>query len=676
MAKSGFLLVFDISFILMLSLCLGSAAANEDRKATLPGLEYSPSSHHISILQDVVKSSSVANLLLRSFKRSFNGFAANLTNEEAKRLASMKGVVSVFPSKTLQTLTTRSWDFMGFSETVTRIPAVESDIIIGFIDTGIWPESASFQDEGFGPPPKKWKGVCKGGKNFTCNNKIIGARFYSSITTQTTRDEIGHGSHIASTATGNKVKNTSFFGLGQGTARGAVPSAKIAAYRVCNRIGCESMDILAAFDDAIADGVNVISISIGGEGAITFHDDVIVIGAFHAMAKGVVTSNAAGNNGLAGLQTVSSVAPWMISVAASTTDRKFIDKVVLGNGNTVNFGGNFVARLAGAVGSIILEEMFENLAAVVALPACALNKSNYGVIKSYQNMTKKPEAGILKSEVIEDATAPIVANFSSRGPNFIVPDILKPDLSAPGENILAAYSPLGTPAIDGADTRHVEYSIDSGTSMACPHVAGVAAYVKTFHPDWSPSAIKSALMTTAWAMDQSKSLGGEFAYGSGHINPIKARDPGLVFEALEEDYIKLLCSIGYTIDQIKAISRDINSSCPPSSQNVPPKDLNYPSMTALVSSNESFTVNFLRIVTNVGLANSSYKAQVSPNPSLKIEVIPDILSFKSLQESKSFNVTVTGKSLEPYSMVSASLIWSDGIHRVRSPIVLHIPPGK
>ncbi|OMO66692.1 hypothetical protein COLO4_30417 [Corchorus olitorius] len=662
----------------------------------LPGLEYSPSSHHISILQDVVKS------------RSFNGFAANLTNEEAKRLASMKGVVSVFPSTTLQILTTRSWDFMGLNETITRSPAVESDTIIGVIDTGIWPESASFQDEGFGPPPKKWKGVCKGGNNFTCNNKIIGARFYSSISPSSARDEMGHGSHTASTAAGNIVKNTSFFGLGQGTARGAVPSARIAAYRVCDGNGCESKDILAAFDDSIADGVDVITISIGGINPLLFHEDVIAIGAFHAMVKGVITLHAGGNIG--GFHTITSVAPWIVTVAASTIDRQFIDKVVLGNGKTLNgfsinsfnlngtkfplvygkevtttcsedqakfceldcldsslvkgkivlcdqFKGNFIARLAGAVGSIVQNDKIENLSAVVTLPASALNKTNYEVVKSYVNSTKIPEAGILKSEVIKDASAPIVATFSSRGPNSVVLDILKPDLSAPGVNILAAYSPLGTPAHDDSDTRHDDYSIASGTSMACPHAAGVAAYVKTFHPDWSPSTIKSALMTTAWAMDQSKSQGGEFAYGSGHINPIKARDPGLVYETLKEDYIKLLCSIGYNLDQIKAIAGDNSSSCPPSYQKVPPKDLNYPSMTALVPPNESFTVNFLRTVTNVGLANSTYKAQVSPNSGLEVEVVPDILSFKSLQEKKSFNVTVTGKNLKQPAMVSASLVW-------------------
>ncbi|XP_022714512.1 subtilisin-like protease SBT4.3 [Durio zibethinus] len=696
---------------------------------SLPAVEHLPiSSNHLSMLQEVVQSSSVANFLIRNYERTFNGFAAKLTNQEAKKLASMKGVVSVFPSRTLHLLTTRSWDFMGFHENSNHNLAAESEVIIGVLDTGIWPESASFQDEGFGPPPKKWKGVCKGGKNFTCNNKIIGARFYSSSSSSnstdgTARDVEGHGSHTASTAAGNKVKDASFFGLGQGTARGAVPSARIAAYKVCHPEGCDSMDILAAFDDAIADGVDIITVSLGGESAVDFYEDTIAIGAFHAMEKGILTLNSAGNNGLSGLQSVSSVAPWMVSVAASSTDRQFIDKVILGDGEKLNgfsvnsfnlngtkfplmygkyvskncseteamlceedcldsslvegkivlcdqFKGSFEAHRAGAAGSILLNEDFKNLSSMVSLPALALSNDNYDFVKSYVKSTKKPEAEILKSEVIKDSAAPVVAIFSSRGPNFIIPDILKPDLTAPGVNILAAYSPLGSPSNDPTDKRQVEYNIVSGTSMSCPHAAGIAAYVKTFHSDWSPSAIQSALMTTARAMDQSKNDDGEFAYGSGHINPIKAVDPGLVYEAFKEDYIKLMCSIGYAPDSIRAISGD-NSSCPESSQNVPPKDLNYPSMTAFVPSEKSFTVNFHRTVTNVGLSNSTYRAEVSPSSRLHVKVVPEVLSFKSLKEKKSFDVTVTGEGLNSSAMVSASLVWSDGNHTVRNPIVIH-----
>ncbi|XVF05435.1 hypothetical protein REPUB_Repub05bG0172100 [Reevesia pubescens] len=741
MANYRFLLFLNISFILMLGMSLSSIAGNDDRKAStifayivymgsFPEGEYLPTSHHHSILQRVIKDSSVADSLIRSYKRSFNGFAAKLTDEEAKKLASIKEVVSIFPNRILHLHTTRSWDFMGFNNTVRHNPTIESNVIVGVIDSGIWPESPSFSDQGFGPAPKKWKGACRGGKNFTCNNKIIGARFYQSSGDQSARDEVGHGSHTASIAAGNEVKDVSFFGLAQGTARGGVPSARIAAYKVCDKDGtCASDDILAGFDDAIADGVDILTVSIGGSGSFDFFEDVIAIGSFHAMEKGILTLNSAGNNGDAGNLGVASVAPWMLAVAASTIDRKFIDKVVLGNGKTLTglsvnpftskgtklplvhgkdvsrncsdysaqvcdtscldrhlvkgkiilcdqFVGNFEAHNAGAAGSILLNDQYDNVSFVVALPAAALIYTDYNLVKSYMYSTTNPVAEILRGETIKDLYPPVVAQFSSLGPNAIVPDILKPDITAPGVDILAAYSPIASPSDSPGDTRQSKYNILSGTSMSCPHVAGVAAYVKTFHPAWSPSAIQSAIMTTAWPMDKSKNPKGEFSYGSGHINPVKAIHPGLVYEAFKEDYIKLMCSLGYSQDNIKKVSGD-NSSCPQSSENVPPraKDLNYPSFAASVQANKSFTVSFHRTVKTVGLPNSTYKAKVFPNPKLKVKVVPVVLSFKALNEKKSFNVTVSGRGLKDQSMVSTTLIWSDGAHIVRSPIVVHTYPS-
>ncbi|VVA29792.1 Hypothetical predicted protein, partial [Prunus dulcis] len=176
MAKHRALLFYHAFIILILTLSLFCKATSEDRKVyivylgSLPDWVFSPSSHHLSILQRVVQENgSAENLLVRSYKRSFNGFAAKLTDQEREKLSNMKEVVSVFPSRPLQLQTTRSWDFMGFNEKVKRNAGVEGDIIVGVIDSGIWPESDSFKDEGFGPPPKKWKGACEGGKNFTCN---------------------------------------------------------------------------------------------------------------------------------------------------------------------------------------------------------------------------------------------------------------------------------------------------------------------------------------------------------------------------------------------------------------------------------------------------------------------------------------------------------------------------
>lgn len=170
-----------------------------------------------------------------------------------------------------------------------------------------------------------------------CNSKIIGARFYNSegiyVSTdfKSPRDSLGHGTHTASTAAGALVPDTSYFGLAYGTARGGVPKARIAVYKVCWGFGgCASADILAAFDDAIADGVDILSVSLGGPPG-PFLYDPIAIGSFHAMKNGILTANSAGNSG-PDPRSVSNVAPWTVTVAASTINRRFIAKVALGNG--------------------------------------------------------------------------------------------------------------------------------------------------------------------------------------------------------------------------------------------------------------------------------------------------------------------------------------------------------
>ncbi|ESQ50035.1 hypothetical protein EUTSA_v10019868mg [Eutrema salsugineum] len=637
---------------------------------------YSPMSHHQNILQEVIQSSSAEDYLVRSYGRSFNGFAAKLTESERDKLIGMEGVVSVFPSTVYKLLTTRSYEFMG---------------LVGVIDGGIWPESKSFSDDGIGPIPKKWKGTCAGGTNFTCNKKVIGARYYVQ---DSARDSDAHGSHAASTAAGNKVKGV----------RG-VPLGRIAAYKVCEPTGCNAEAMLAAFDDAIADGVDVITISIGG-GVTKVDIDPIAIGSFHAMTKGIVTTVAVGNDG-SGLGKAGNLAPWLISVAAGTTDRKFVTNVVNGDGkmihgrsindfdlkgkkyplaygktasnncteelargcdsdclNTVVEGKIVVCdvpdnvtepKVAGAVG-VILHVTDVDSPGLGPIPVATLDDTNYEAFRSYVLSSPNPQGTILKSETVKDNDAPVVASFSSRGPNTLFSDILKPDITAPGVNILAAYSPVAQTALPG---QSVDYYFMTGTSMACPHVAGVAAYVKTFHPDWSVPAIKSAIMTTAWAMNASKTTEAEFAYGSGYVNPTVAVDPGLVYDIAKEDYLNMLCSLDYSSKGISTLAGGAFTCSEKSKLNM--RNLNYPSMTAKVSASSSSDITFSRTVTNVGTKGSTYKAKLS-----------ETLSFKSSGEKKSFTVTVPGKSLAGISgIVSASLVWSDGSYNVRSPIVVY-----
>ena len=168
------------------------------------------------------------------------------------------------------------------------------------------------------------------------NSKIIGAQYYRSYgfgefeEIKSPRDSRGHGTHTASTAAGGLVSEASLLGIAAGTARGGVPSARLAVYKICWRDGCYEADILAAFDDAIADGVDVISISLGSS-AKDYFKSAIAIGAFHAVRKGILTSTSAGNRG-PDLMSLTNFSPWSLSVAASTIDRDFLTSVRLGNG--------------------------------------------------------------------------------------------------------------------------------------------------------------------------------------------------------------------------------------------------------------------------------------------------------------------------------------------------------
>ncbi|CAK9184727.1 unnamed protein product [Ilex paraguariensis] len=237
--------------------------------------------------------------------------------------------------------TTHSWQFLGVDsiQPYNQLArAAKSNIIVGVIDIGVWPESQSFNDYGLGPVPEKFKGECVIGDAFTlsnCNRKIIGARFYSKgfelvngplesfnrTFFHSSRDSDGHGAHIASTVAGSLVANTSLFGIGGGSARGGAPSARLAIYKACWFELCNDADVLSAFDDAINDGVDILSLSFGPmPPQPSFFQEVNSIGRFHAFQKGILVSASARNSFL--LRTACNVAPWILTIGESTMDRK------------------------------------------------------------------------------------------------------------------------------------------------------------------------------------------------------------------------------------------------------------------------------------------------------------------------------------------------------------------
>lgn len=290
-------------------------------------------------------------------------------------------------------------------------------------------------------------------------------------------DTEGHGSHTASTVAGSAVEGASLYGLAKGTARGGVPSARIAVYKVCWSIFCSEMDVLAGFDEAIADGVDLISVSIGSP-PMDFFRDSQAIGAFHAMKKGILTSCAAGNDGPE-LSTVENVAPWIMTVAATAIDRRFVTAFKLGNGNkftgrSINtfspekemysltsgakasnngtpYQGNASAcdpeaisqskvkgkivyclktytdpyiKSLGGTGVIQLTRQQADYSSILLLPGVTIPSLSGKYIDLYINSTKNPKAVIYKSKTVR-IDAPFVASFSSRGPQFISSNILK-----------------------------------------------------------------------------------------------------------------------------------------------------------------------------------------------------------------------------------------------------------
>lgn len=700
--------------------------------------------------------------IIYSYDTAFHGFAAKLSEEEAEKLESSHGVLAVVPDTVYQLHTTRSPEFLGLepedSSNIWSSGVSDHDVVVGVLDTGIWPESPSFSDSGMMPVPARWKGACETGRGFThanCNKKIIGARlFYHGYEAamgaidekeefKSPRDQDGHGTHTAATVVGKPVKDANLLGYARGTARGMAPRARLSVYKVCWAGGCFSSDILSAVDRAVADGVDVLSISLGG-GVASYYRDSLSIAAFGAMEMGVFVSCSAGNGGPDPIS-LTNVSPWITTVGAGTMDRDFPSSVKLGNGQImtgvsiykgqqnlstlkqyplVYMGSNSstvdpsslclegtldphavagkivicdrgisprvqkgqVVKDAGGVG-MILSNTAANGEELVAdshlLPAVAIGEKNGKAIKQYAHTTPHPTATLsFAGTKLGIRPSPVVAAFSSRGPNFLTLEILKPDVVAPGVNILAAWSGFASPSGLPTDTRRVGFNILSGTSMSCPHVSGVAALLKASHPEWSPAAIKSALMTTAYVHDNNNSVlkdaatgapSNHFDHGAGHINPSKAVNPGLVYDLGTQDYIKFLCSQKLTPEQLKAFTKTTNRTCRHSFYTA--GDLNYPAISAVFPEQPVAPVLTLhRTVTNVGPPLSTYHATVTSFRDADVAIEPRMLHFTRTNQKLSYKITFTTKSRQT-TPIFGDLIWSDGAHKVRSPIVITwLPP--
>ncbi|KAH7543407.1 hypothetical protein FEM48_Zijuj02G0180700 [Ziziphus jujuba var. spinosa] len=681
--------------------------------------------------------------LLYTYDNAIHGFSASLSPQELENLKKSPGFVSAYIDKTVTVDTTHTTDFLSLNPSTGLWPASKygEDVIIGVVDSGVWPESDSFKDHGLSANiPAKWKGNCEEGQDFNsslCNLKLIGARYFNkgviaanpniTVTMNSARDTVGHGTHTSSTAAGNYVEDVSYFGYARGTARGVAPRSRVAMYKVLWDEGRYASDVLAGIDQAIADGVDVISISMGFDG-VPLYKDPIAIASFAAMEKGVVFSSSAGNAGPE-LGTLHNGIPWVLTVAAGTIDRSFGGTLTFGNGQILAgwtlFPANSIvenipliynktfsacnsskllfdsspegiiicdetwpvrdqmrhlteAQLIGAIfisNSTIIYELGQ-----VTFPGVMISpKDGYSVIK-YAESSENPTVSIkFQQTFLGTKPAPLAAVYTSRGPSTSYPNILKPDIMAPGSRVLAAYIPNRPSGVIGSNVfLPSNYNILSGTSMSCPHISGVAALLKGAHPEWSPAAIRSAMMTTANPLDNTQNpirdngnhleFASPLAIGSGQVDPNRALDPGLIYDSTPQDYVNLLCALNFTKKQILAITRSqaYNLSNPSS-------DLNYPSFIALYDKRTTSRIEkFERIVTNVGDGVAKYKVSVTAPYGSEVTVFPETLVFGNKYEKQSYSLTLKYGRDKRGKVSFGEIVWIEesGKHTVRSPIVV------
>lgn len=475
-------------------------------------------------------------------------------------------------------------------------------VIVGVIDSGIWPEHPMLADNGIRKPAGgPW--ACEFGDGsigaaFTCNDKLIGAYAFLDIYQSTSnaagaedfcdgsecsaRDSDGHGTHTATTAAGSHVASTPIFGVDRGAISGVAPGASVIAYRALGPVGGYDGDIISAIGQAVLDGVDVLNFSVSGS---QNPYDATELAFLDAFAAGITVNSSAGNSG-PGASTLDHASPWTTTVAASTSDRAFTSSLILASSDGESFvklgttimngvtdvpvvlaqnvpgytGGElcltpfpadsltgqvvlcvrgengrvekgYNASLGGAAGMILANPVAMDLQTDNHfLPAIQLEGPNDDVIAFIEGHPDVTATWAQGTATV--APGDVMAAFSSRGP---VGDFLKPDITAPGVQVLAGNTPEPSdPAVVGGEL----YQAIAGTSMSAPHAAGVSALVKAAHPNWTPGQIKSALMTSSLqsVVDVDGSAAGVFDRGAGSIRADRAIAPVLTISETAADF--------------------------------------------------------------------------------------------------------------------------------------------
>jgi subtilisin family serine protease len=673
---------------------------------------------------------------LNDYTVALNGFSALISHEEAEALQARKDVALVMPDELQQVQTDSSPQYLGLTGPggAHRQSVTGEGVIVGVIDTGIWPEHPSFADDG-SYSPVDHDVPCEFGNTdhnpadvvFDCNGKLLGARqsmaTYRALTGaedfefDSARDDNGHGTHTASTAAGNANVQASIYGRDLGMVSGIAPRARVIAYKGLGYLGGYTSDLAGAIDQAVADGVEVINYSVGGGASLISATDLAYLFAADA---GVLVATSAGNSG-PGAGTVGSPGsvPWITTVGANTQSRSFAGEVVLGDGQRftgvsitpplasaplvdgqtagselcladaldrdmvegaiVLCGRGQIGRVAkgqnvmdaGGVGMIMYEQsdtgsLFSDTHVV---PAVHVDLTPGMAIREYIKDADSPTAELIDRGTTTWPSAPSMTEFSSRGANRVAPDIIKPDITAPGIQILAGHTPMPDSGVTGELFQAI-----AGTSMSSPHIAGVFALIKQQHPDWSPAMARSAIMTTANpnVRDNDRtSLATPFGQGSGEVQPGSpsrrgtAFQPGLVYDAGFNDYLGFLC------DAAPQVFVNAEATCTTLANAgfaTTATDLNYPSIgVAELAGSQTVT----RTVTSVAPGRRTFRPTVEAPAGYEVTVSPASLTLQQGQ-SGTYEVTITNRSAPVGEWRFGSLTFRDntGQYAARSPIAV------
>jgi subtilisin family serine protease len=721
-------------------------------------------SEHVDSLKEAGVSTAAK---IHDYTVALNGYSAILTEAQVEEIKAQKDVVLVLEDTMRYKETDSSPGFLGLTRKggAYDMGYTGEGVVVGIIDTGIWPEHPSFADDGTYPTPKTGPLPCEFGNTahnpddapFTCNNKLIGADqvldTYRAVIGadpdefDSARDDDGHGTHTASTAAGNSEIEAWMYGYPIAKISGIAPRAQIIAYKALGNLGGFTSDLAAAIDQAVADGVDVINYSIGGGASLAGGDDIAFLFAADA---GVFVATSAGNSG-PGPETVGGpgTVPWITTVGASTQKRFYKGIVQLGNrkkytgasitpttglygwvglvdgedagddlcgpgnldpavvdGNVVlcrrgtyNRADKSLAVLqAGGVGMIMYENSDDNNLFTDShwVPSVHVDNTPGLAIKAYIATAKRPKVQLttrnddyscythakLDGKASEYFTkkncgpltmnwknAPTMTYFSSRGPNPVAPDIIKPDVTAPGIQILAGNSPFPDP---NSTPPGELFQAIAGTSMSSPHVAGIFALLKQAHPEWSAAEAKSALMTTAYqdVLDNDRvSPAGPFEMGAGHVNPGGRWNrrgtivqPGLVYDAGLFEYAAFTCGMDLGVFTPGSCVFLEGLGIPSE-----PYNLNLPSI-GVGSLAGSQTV--VRTVTSVADRKTTFTAEVVAPAGYDVTVTPSSLTLNP-GDMATFEVTITNNGGGPIGeWRSGSLTWKGRGYKVYSPIAV------